>query len=230
MSKELKVNIGEKSIALFWSKVEKTDTCWLWKGKTSTYGYGIGGCGPIRDIEAHRVAYALEYGILYCDPICILHSCDNPPCVNPAHLRPGTRGNNANDRKTRGRNNHAVGEAVGVSVLTEEMVLKARNMYFKDQLSAKVIAKELGISLTTIRWALKGSTWKHVGGTISSSLIEMGLSKIRRRRIYDDNLCEELIFRWQNGEFLREICLDYGFCNPASVYALIHRRLQELAG
>lgn len=230
MGMKLEVNIGDKSIALFWSKVEKTEDCWLWKGKRSRYGYGIGGCGPIREIEAHRVAYALEYGVLYCDPICILHSCDNPPCVNPAHLRPGTRLDNARDKEDRGRGNHAKGESIGASVLTEDIVLRARAMYFDENLSTNLIAKKLCIAVVTLRYALKGHTWKHVGGQTSSSLSEAGLLKVKKNRKYDDALCEELIFRWQNGELLKDIFPDYNFPHLTSAYDLIHRRLRELAG
>jgi hypothetical protein len=56
--------------------------------------------------RAHRVAYALFVGPIP-EGMSILHSCDNPPCVNPEHLGPGTRGQNNKDRDLRGRNGWA---------------------------------------------------------------------------------------------------------------------------
>ena len=64
-------------------------------------GYGTFGFdGKVR--KAHRVAYILTFGEIP-EGHHILHSCDNPACVNPAHLRPGTRADNMQDALKRGR-------------------------------------------------------------------------------------------------------------------------------
>ena len=91
--------IGER----FWPRVRKTETCWLWEGARDNRGYGeiSSGPRPARILAAHRVAWELTYG-----PIppgrYLLHSCDNPPCVRPDHLRLGTHAENAEDLKRRG--------------------------------------------------------------------------------------------------------------------------------
>ena len=90
----------------FWSKVkvQGPDDCWLWTGAKSS-GYGIlssrRGCSPLK---AHRVSYELHNGEIP-DGLGVLHDCDNPPCVNPAHLFLGTQKVNCMDAARKGRLN-----------------------------------------------------------------------------------------------------------------------------
>ena len=84
------------------SKINKTDSCWLWTDKPGTGGYGklsIDGKTP----GAHRVAYQLWIGPIPLNKPHVCHHCDNPPCVNPKHLYAGTAKDNAQDRNIRGR-------------------------------------------------------------------------------------------------------------------------------
>jgi hypothetical protein len=68
----------------FWSRVDKTDGCWLWKGKALKVGYGqLRRNG--REILAHRYAYEMAYGAIP-EGLQIDHLCRNRLCVNPAHL------------------------------------------------------------------------------------------------------------------------------------------------
>lgn len=79
----------------FWAKVEKTDSCWLWRGTIGRGGYGHFAVGS-RPVKAHRFAYELVKGEIP-DGLSLLHVCDNPPCVNPDHLTPGTNSDNQRD-------------------------------------------------------------------------------------------------------------------------------------
>jgi hypothetical protein len=108
----------------FWAKVDKTDSCWNWLGGTNKQGYGkisYGGYKNEKSLAAHRVSYQLANGEIP-EGMFVLHSCDNPRCVNPEHLFVGTRQDNVDDRERKGRNKIMRGDRVGTSVLTNEQV------------------------------------------------------------------------------------------------------------
>lgn len=88
----------------FWSKVEKTETCWLFRGCRQTkIGLDYGGFaykGQTR--VAHRVAWELSNGEIP-GKLFVLHKCDVPRCVRPDHLYLGTQKDNMRDASLRGR-------------------------------------------------------------------------------------------------------------------------------
>lgn len=90
----------------FWSRVGRGDDgeCWLWLGASNRGGYGVFNIPRIRPgpLAAHRVAYAVAHGRLPAGRV-VMHICDNPPCVNPTHLRLGTQQENQRDMIAKGR-------------------------------------------------------------------------------------------------------------------------------
>lgn len=81
------------------------DSCWEWQGCKNRHGYGLSYLmvnGKRKTITAHRAVYMVMRGVTLAPDVFLLHSCDNPPCCNPTHLRPGTHLENMHDRKTRG--------------------------------------------------------------------------------------------------------------------------------
>jgi hypothetical protein len=83
----------------FWPKVRKTRKgCWLWVGPKNTDGYGI---GP-RMQPAHRISFELTKGPIPEGEL-VLHTCDNPPCVRPDHLKVGSHYENLLDAYRKGR-------------------------------------------------------------------------------------------------------------------------------
>jgi hypothetical protein len=92
----------------FWARVDKTNGCWNWIPKSGKIGplrnqeYGYFHIGGGKYVRAHRFAYELANGPIP-SGLLVLHSCDNQRCVNPAHLRAGTQGENAREAVERGR-------------------------------------------------------------------------------------------------------------------------------
>lgn len=90
----------------FQVKIQRDDAdCWIWTGEVNNRGYGrftvYRGERRFRPL-AHRLAYELANGEL-ARALVVRHSCDNPPCCNPAHLSVGTQRDNARDAQERGR-------------------------------------------------------------------------------------------------------------------------------
>lgn len=95
----------------FWAKVAKSDGCWEWTGPRLPRGYGVIRADG-RQTYAHRVSWLLHFGPIP-DRAFVLHHCDNPPCVNPAHLWVGSQADNVRDMIAKGRaryTNHARGD------------------------------------------------------------------------------------------------------------------------
>lgn len=146
----------------FWQHVERRgpDDCWPFNGSTSDVNYGsVRWAG--RTQRAHRIAYTLAYGQIP-DGLNVLHSCDNPPCCNPAHLFLGTQAENSADMIRKNRVNRTarfIGAAHPRAKLTEEAVFEARWLR-KAGMPWRRLAARFGVSKTTITAAVIGRTWK----------------------------------------------------------------------
>jgi hypothetical protein len=159
--------MDEKTIARFWSKVDKRgpDECWEWQACRQNTRSRYGRFGTKRDgkkyVEyAHRVSYAIAFGSA---PLVVRHSCDNHPCVNPAHLLPGTHADNNADMMARER--HRVrprkGEDHGNARLTESDVAAMRSQR-KAGVPVTAIARQFGVVLSTVYRIVNASAWGHV--------------------------------------------------------------------
>lgn len=94
----------ERTIALFWAKVRKTNGCWVWTSGLYWDGYGKFWAGSQgRTVRAHRFSYELHKGKIK-KGLLVCHSCDNRLCVKPSHLWTGTVKDNNDDMTTKGRN------------------------------------------------------------------------------------------------------------------------------
>lgn len=92
----------------FLEKVQKQGTHWIWVGSRDRDGYGgiqqPTGNGGQRYTPAHIMAYELYKGQVPKGMV-VMHMCDTPKCVNPAHLKLGTTASNIADKVRKNRNN-----------------------------------------------------------------------------------------------------------------------------
>lgn len=163
-----------EAAARFWSRVDRSagpEACWPWRGCVDHDGYGLASLDITR--RAHRVAFVLCGGFIP-EGQGVLHSCDNPPCCNPAHLRAGTEADNSADMVARGRslagdrNPNVVhvesrprGSRNGWAKLTEAgvAVIKARLLAGE---SSQRVAADFGVTNGCIWFIQKGRNWIHV--------------------------------------------------------------------
>jgi hypothetical protein len=132
--------------------------CWLWTGSDDGRSDSGEGYGKFlyegRSIRAHRVAYMLTHGEIP-EGNCIMHMCDNPKCVNPEHLLPGTHKENMADKISKGRGGNGVKRAY--RLLTDD---QAREIY-QSQKSNRALAREYGMDPGSVRSIKRGDTYKH---------------------------------------------------------------------
>ena len=152
--------------ARFHSKIELIlfTTCWWWSGGVNKHGYGVFAAKGFPSQFAHRYSYSIYVGEIKSDtindPICVMHSCDNPMCVNPDHLSLGSRADNNRDMVNKSR--QARGDASGASKLTEDDVSEIKSLYGRSPYRQSDIAKIYGVTHGAIGHIFQKRTWRHV--------------------------------------------------------------------
>ena len=139
--------------------VDPQTECWNWRRtKGCPRGYAAFNWRGTRYL-AHRVSLQLDgrppaAGQVAC------HHCDNPGCVNPKHLYPGTAFQNMADAKERGRLVVRRGEQNHLSKLTSEAVRAIR----ESSETTAYLARQYGVTWQNIDYVRRGITWAHIGG------------------------------------------------------------------
>lgn len=140
---------------------EPNSGCWLWEGAVNLDGYGrFRFRGKL--IGAPRFSLML-YKEQENKNLCVLHSCDNPCCVNPEHLCFGTHKQNMEDRSKKGRLKvpNCKGENHYASKLTDQEVRE-----IKQSLNEGKSCSELGVKYNIMPGVIsnikRGKTWKHI--------------------------------------------------------------------
>ena len=147
----------------FWNRMQPLpwSGCWIWIGPKYSTGYGCVEWSPVRGrpsklIGAHRLAWMLSRSPIP-DGMEVLHSCDEPFCCNPGHLRLGTHAENMADCHAKDR--HARGDR-GRSKLTEAQAKEI--LALKGTGPAKPIADRYGVGPGAVSAIWRGSYWKHI--------------------------------------------------------------------
>lgn len=145
-------------------RISGPDDCWPWIGKSITHGYGVIGLGgrEAGKIQAHRAAWIVTHGGIPEGEghhgTVIRHKCDNRLCCNPAHLEPGTQGQNVADMWERGGGFRPQGSLHPRTHLTEDDVRSIR----ASTRPLRELAQQYGIALPTVKAIRCRHTWKHV--------------------------------------------------------------------
>jgi hypothetical protein len=156
------MQFSEKQIKNFWSKVSKTDSCWNWTGfKLGGYGkFNLNG----KIYTAHKISLLLSgFNIspskkeLGSKGEIVMHTCDNPSCVNPKHLRIGTQKDNMRDAKIKGRK--WCGEYSGENNNKHKLVWKDIDFIRNSNLNPVELAKQFSVSRSQIYGIINFKSW-----------------------------------------------------------------------
>jgi len=149
--------IINKSLFLSHVDVRGPDECWLWELACDKNGYGLFTVrikGQWRKRNSHRVAYIIANGTIS-NRVCVLHTCDNPPCCNPNHLFKGTHQDNMLDRDRKGRS--------GSAKLREADVREIFTLYNMGNWTYEELRVRYGLfNEESIGRIIRRKTWRHV--------------------------------------------------------------------
>lgn len=161
----------------FWEKVDKNgpvivpelDECWLWKASCDVDGYGDFSANRGKDVKAHRWSFQDANKIILSPKICVLHRCDNPPCVRPSHLFSGSAKDNRADSDRKGRtfdlnkwareNRHLWTGRTPVKI-TRQQVLEIHTLYRTGKFSIQTLGESYGLSAAWVSRIVRGLAWK----------------------------------------------------------------------
>lgn len=146
----------------FWKYTIKAgeNDCWLWNSKqVNEHGYGFLSCSRGVIIKSHRLSYSLFLNRPVENSEIVMHTCDNPRCVNPNHLRIGTQAENILDSIKKGRNSKPPIH-FGEDHHNAKFSSKDRLDIVSDKRTHNEIAKDYGVCSETIGRIKRNQTWK----------------------------------------------------------------------
>lgn len=165
------IQVPDVTVRGFWARIEKGDDCWLWRGAMRPNGYG----GYVMNrvpVYAHRLSWQIHHGPIPAG-LFVCHRCDVKRCVRPDHLFLGTRQENMDDMKRKGRQAHGPthvararvsavkGSAHYNAKLSDEKVVAIRHRRAAGEM-LKSIAKDMGVNIRAVSKVVHGKRWAHV--------------------------------------------------------------------
>lgn len=138
--------------------VRLSSGCWeLYRGNRAGYAWLKSGGSKI---AAHVLAWQEANGRTVPTGLVVMHSCDNPRCVNPEHLSVGTHRDNVLDAVRKGRNN-----TFGRQKLNAEQVMQIRALV-KQGMRQKLVAAQFGVTPNNISCIVRRVSWGHLDGSL----------------------------------------------------------------
>lgn len=218
-----KLHLDPSAIVRFWQNVEAgdEDVCWPWLGTISAGGYGVfWACGY--NSRANRISLFLSVGAPADASMLALHSCDNPSCCNPKHLRWGTAKENTNDFIV--RKGGFAGERSPSATITNKDVDAIYQMRMNG-FTIGEISQQSGIPYTTVENVYTGRAWSHrLGVSGNPSLEELrkkrpkALPRVSKNRIVTDQMVDHILMRRMSGakckDIAKEMNLSLGTVSP----------------
>lgn len=135
--------------------VPELGVCHEWRGATMSNGYGVVGRSDGSNVGAHRASFEVHIGpipprMLAC------HRCDNPPCINPAHLFLGSHKNNSQDMVIKGRHGRSSAR------LSDSQASEVRALHALGNVTHLQLAEKFGISRSKITNIVNRKSYRHV--------------------------------------------------------------------
>lgn len=197
---------SEKTLRLFWAKVDKSrgeDACWIWLASTRA-GYGRMAVNR-RLWCAHRMSYVIHIGEISPE-LHVCHHCDNPPCVNPRHLFLGTDADNAYDRVK--KNRQAKGETAGGAKTTNAVISAVVSEYKAGARISTLMAK-YNLTRRQIQGVTRGLHWQSITAA-NTPLLEHPITGERNHacKLSDEQIDE--IKRAQGNTSVKLLTIRFG--------------------
>lgn len=199
----------------FWSKVDirGDDECWPWTAKRHERGYGIFWYRD-KNIRANRFALEISKGPPPAEGLMSLHSCHNPSCCNPSHLRWGTGVDNRADMEIR------FGPLIGENSANKQISQEIADAILRMRVEGyriREIAGSLNLTETLVENVYVGKSWSHRLGVDGNPTLEELKAKRpfkNKRKSHNRVLTEDMIdaiFRGRmEGKTAKELAVSFG--------------------
>lgn len=238
MSKEERVNFKTMFFNTY-VDVKGPNECWLWKGTRLPTGYGTylkNENRKIYSIRAHRAAWMLTYDTPVPPTLFCCHSCDNPPCANPAHIFLGTARHNFHDALRKGRAKKVVGRG---SFFTLEQKIEIVREVVEGK-TLKEVAQKYGSKKATISDWIKLPDIEKIFGKIDlqkrmllkykEKQIEKKEKVGRRKSKCDIQKMIDAAIEVKNGALLKDISSKYHISFAAAHRWVHHPEVEKNIG